>query len=208
MSAFQVSKKLLQAARGGDTRALVDLLRDLWPWIRNRARRYVASRDATLPIGVSSLTQETSLRFSQKISKVRAESSERVLALVETIMRHTAQDARRNAHAQKRDSGGLIGIDAAGPAVDPKTADSPPQFRHLSYKQLDAEMQAALAKVPDRQRQAFLLHLEGVLPVEIGAQMNCTPAAASVLVQRATKKLRKILAPFDPVAIDRPSSRK
>lgn len=209
MSAPQVSEKLLQAARVGDSRALANLLRDLWPWIRNKARRYVSSHDATAPMGVSSLTQETSLRFSRTIGSVRAVSSERVLALLDTIMRNTAKDARRNAHAQKRDPGVLIRLDATGPEVDPKTDDQPPQLGHLSHADLDKEMQAALAKVPDRQRQAFLLHMEGVLPAEIATQMDCsTPEAASMLVQRARKELRQALAKFNPLASDESASGK
>lgn len=194
MSAPKVSEKLLQAAVAGEPGALTRFLQGLGPWLRSKARRFVPPGGATALMGVSTLTQETSLRFSRGISSVRAVSSPQVLALLEQIMENTAKDARRDAHAKKRNPGELTRLDAGEPAIDPKTADQPPQFQHMAYAELDEALRVALTKLPERQRQAFLLHADGLLPAEIAAQMGGTAAAASMLVQRAKQDLQQVLA--------------
>lgn len=194
MSSPKFSEKLLQAAVAGEPGALTRFLQGLVPWLRRKARRFVSPGGATAPMGVSTLTQETSLRFSRGISNVRAASSPQVLALLEQIMANTAKDARREAHAKKRNPGELLRLNANEPTIDPKTADQPPQIQHVAYAELDAALQTALAKLPDRQQQAFLLYADGLLPAEIAAQMHCTAPAASMLVQRAKQELQKALA--------------
>ena len=208
MSNPQISEKLLKAAVAEEPGALTRFLQELVPWLRRKARSLVSPGGAAAPFGVSTLTQETSLRFSRKISSVHATSSPQVLALLEQIMKNTAKDARRDARAKKRYPGELIRLDAGEPVVDPKTAEQPPQLQHLAYAELDEDFRAALAKLPERQRQAFLLHAEGVLPAEIAAQMSCSASAASMLVQRAKEELQQTLAQHRVAAAAKPGRNK
>ncbi len=96
---------LVTAARQGDRGSLNRLLRRLWPWLRRKAG-FLVSRSA--PLGVSSLTQETALRFSRSIVKARAADSPSVKALLHRIMRNTAVSAHRAASRDKRDASGLV----------------------------------------------------------------------------------------------------
>ncbi len=57
-------------------------------------------------------------------------------------------------------------------------------------------LQEALSKLPERQREVFILHkLEGKSYKEISEQLAITPSAVNQHIQRATKTLRSILVP-------------
>ena len=208
MSNPQISEKLLQAAVAEEPGALTRFLQGLVPWLRKKARRLVSPGGATAPMGVSTLTQETALRFSRKISSVRATTSPQVLALLEQIMKNTAKDAERDARAKKRYAGDLTRLDAGEPAVDPKTAEQPPQLQDLAYAELDEGLRVALAKLTKRQCQAFLLHADGLLPAEIAVQMGCKASAASMLVKRAKERLQQMLAEHGVVATEKSARNK
>ena len=140
---------LLLAARQGDRGALSRLLRGLWPWLRWKASSLV-SRAA--PIGVSSLTQETALRFSRKLSKVRATDSPSVKALLHRIMRNTAVSAHRSAAAAKRDPARLL-LAELNPERSASIEEQLEQAESLN------RLYVAILRLPDRQRQASLLPL-------------------------------------------------
>lgn len=191
MGAALVQMDLLDAARTGDRSAIGRFLRRLTPWLRSRARLH--RRTLRAPVGVSTLAQETSLRFSRKIGSVYATSAPQVLALLDQIMQNTARDARRAAVAVMRGAGLQPGLSNEAMLPDPDSAVSAPQLKHLAHAELRSALSTELAALPERQRQALLLHGDGASPAEIAEQMGCTAAAASMLVSRARQELRRRL---------------
>lgn len=175
---------LLVAARKGDGLALSRVLRTLWPWIRKKAG-FLLSRGA--PLSVSSLTQETALRFSRSLKETHATDSPAVKALLQRIMRNTALDAHRAQTRDKRDSSGL-------------TVDDWPGFQQLQPEAslLDKEqhlrLQQAMESLPSRQQQALTLYLEERSLDEIATQLDCSVPAAQMLIQRAKTELKLVLS--------------
>jgi len=181
---------LLRAARQGNKGALSQLLGGLWPWLRWKAGSMV-SRAA--PIGVSSLTQETALRFSRKLDKVRAADAPAVKALLQRIMQNTAYDAHRAAVRTKRDPSRHTDAelsDEAGTDVASK----------LEQKERLQRLQAAILRLPDRQRQAIQLLLEDLSIDDIAKHLQCSAGAVQMLIQRAKSQLAESLAESDAEA--------
>ena len=182
---------LLLAARQGDRGALSRLLRGLWPWLRWKAGSLV-SRAA--PIGVSSLTQETALRFSRKLSKVMATDSPSVKALLHRIMRNTAVSAHRSAAAAKRDPAQRLLAE-----LNPESAASIEE--QLEQAESQHRLRVAILRLPDRQRQAIQLMLDDVSIDDIAKHHQCSPGAVHMLLQRAKCQLAEWLAEAGPEAI-------
>lgn len=182
---------LLIAARQGDRRALSRVLRGLWPWLRWKAG-FLVSRAA--PLGVSSLAQETALRFSRKLSKVRATDSPSVKALLHRIMRNTAVSAHRSAVAAKRDPAQRLLAD-----LDTESAICAEQ--QLERTERLHRLHAAILRLPDRQRQAIQLMLDDVAIDDIAKHFQCSPGAVHMLLQRAKCQLAKWLTEAGPEAI-------
>ena len=76
---------------------------------------------------------------------------------------------------------------------DQATSDPDPH-RQLEEKQSAAAVRASLAGLPDRQRQALVLHrYQGMKYSEIAAAMGATVPGIESLIQRAMAGLRKDL---------------
>ncbi len=174
---------LVTAARQGDRGSLDRLLRQLWPWLRRKAG-FLVSRSA--PLGVSSLTQETALRFSRSIVKARAADSPAVKALLHRIMRNTAVSAQRTALRVKRDPAQQL------------LAEVDDSMRIDVEQQLDqsarlVRLHSAGLQLPDRQRRAITLLIQDLSPDEIAQQMGCSTGALSMLLLRAKERLAELL---------------
>ena len=57
------------------------------------------------------------------------------------------------------------------------------------------ELMAALARMPDRQREVIGLRHSGLSYLEVGRLMECSEDAAKMLYHRAVKALRASLPP-------------
>lgn len=178
---------LLEAARQGHKGSLERLLHQFWPWIRRRAAGLVSRRFA--PLGASSLTQETVLRFSRSIDKARATDSPSVKALLNRIMQNTVLTANRSASRTKRDSARQLLVE-----LEPDAAN-------LEKTLCDAEriqrLYAAILRLPERQRQAIQLVLEEVSPEEIAGHLQCSVGAAHMLIQRGKHQLAQWLTEME-----------
>lgn len=177
---------LVLAARQGDGAALNRLLRSLWPWLRRKAE-FVLGRKA--PLGISSLTQETALRFSRSIEKTHAMDSPSVKALLHRIMRNTALDAYRASACEKRDAR-LCSDDDLSSATELQPE------RELLYKEQTIRVAEAISRLPPRQQKALMLYLDERTFDEIAEELDCSGTAAQMLVQRAKSELRTLFEEF------------
>lgn len=74
-------------------------------------------------------------------------------------------------------------------------ATTPPADRHLEAEQTAAVVRAAIARLPERQRQALVLHrFQGLRYVEVADAMGTSLAGVESLIQRALAGLRTDLA--------------
>lgn len=175
---------LLVAAQRGDRSALNRVLRQLWPWIRRKAGSLVARKLA--PLGVSSLTQETALRFSRSIEKAHAADSPTVKALLSRIMQNTARDAHRTNIRTKRDAARRL-------LVELLQEPSPAADETLALTERLHRLEQAIAWLKDRQRQAIELYLQELPVDEIAKELGCSVGAASMLINRAKVQLAELL---------------
>lgn len=182
---------LLRAAQQGDKGSLGRLLRQLWPWLRRKAGALLSRPHA--PMGVSSLAQETALRFSRKIEKTRSADSPAVKALLHRIMKNAAHDAYRAKASAKRDPSRQFLSEHQIETGD-SIAD---QLEHIESLH---RLHAAIVRLPDRQREAILLLLEDVAIDDIAKRLQCSPGAVHMLIQRAKCQLTAWLAESGPAA--------
>jgi RNA polymerase sigma-70 factor, ECF subfamily len=76
----------------------------------------------------------------------------------------------------------------------PERAEAPKQHAALEAKELQARVDLALKKLPERQRLALtLFHYEGMSQVEVGAAMEISSEAVESLLGRARRQLKSEL---------------
>lgn len=76
----------------------------------------------------------------------------------------------------------------------PETPVAPTQLRRLEQQDLAARVDRALARLPDRQRQALVLfHYEGMSQVEVGRLLGVSDEAVESLLSRARRALKATL---------------
>jgi RNA polymerase sigma-70 factor, ECF subfamily len=75
--------------------------------------------------------------------------------------------------------------------------ETPTPETHLQERERERHIQQALTGLPDKQRAALLLRLEGGFRYrEIAEQMDCTESHVKVLIHRGRKQLKKKLQPI------------
>lgn len=85
-------------------------------------------------------------------------------------------------------------------AADPAelTSREPTPGCHVEAAELADRLRAAVARLPRRQAQVFCLAcFEQISSEEIAERLRVSPAAARMLLLRARKRLRRLLAPLD-----------
>lgn len=77
----------------------------------------------------------------------------------------------------------------------PEIAEPAGQLRQLEQMELAERVEAALTRLPDRQRLALtMFHYEGLSMEEVGHMMDISTEAVESLLSRARRTLRKTLA--------------
>lgn len=80
-----------------------------------------------------------------------------------------------------------------GPALEPVCPSPTPEARLLS-RAFSTALNEALAQLPARQRQVFVLrYLDHQSPADVGAALGLTPATVRVHLFRALRRLRTVL---------------
>jgi RNA polymerase sigma-70 factor (ECF subfamily) len=182
-----------------DTHELQPLLRralageaDAWNAFFGAVRKYLHAvvraelgPDAAGRLEQSALVQSTLRRAWERIEEQFPDGPEdgalhRFLAWVATIARNRSRDEWRRRQRQR--------AEAVGAAIE---AVAEPRRRAEPRARLTAELTAALARLPEKQRQVVeLFWFEGLSDADISRRLDCSAGAVRVLRFRALRKLQ------------------
>jgi RNA polymerase sigma-70 factor (ECF subfamily) len=194
------TEELLRQASQGDADARGRLLARH----RSRLRKMVAWRlDRRLAARVdpSDIVQEVLAEADRKLERYLREPPLPFLPwLRQLAWEHLTTLHRRHVRAQKRsvrrEEPGVLALpdesaaELAGRLVD--SASSPTQ--HVVRQELRQRVRAALAQLPERDREVLVLrHLEELSVADTAAVLGINPGAAKVRHLRALQRLRALL---------------
>ena len=170
-----VDDRTVRAARNGDRTALAALLQELQdPWFRfcqSLLGDLERAREAT---------QETGLRFIQKVSMFRGESQLRTWSL--GIALNVVREFRRKQRPIPESGQDLIVARMQSPASPLAAAD---------FAEQRDSLRAVLADLPDRQREAIVFRFFEGLSVEETAQaMDCAEGTVKATVHQALRSMK------------------
>lgn len=170
---------LLSRYAAGDARAAADLAARYGPRLMSLAWRMLNDRAEA-----EDVAQDAMLKLWQ-IAPDWREGEAQVSTWLYRVAANLCTDRlRRRGRAQ-------VGLDGVAEPADP----GPSAAERLQAASRDAALQAALAALPDRQRQAVVLrHIEGLGNPEIAAIMETGVDAVESLTARGKRGLRAALA--------------
>ncbi|GLZ33605.1 hypothetical protein Lesp02_57930 [Lentzea sp. NBRC 105346] len=175
---------LVDAALGGDRRAVDHLLARIQPLIVRYCRARVGTRERTL-VSAEDIAQEVCLAVLGALAKYRYEPGS-FLAFVYGIAAHKVADARRRAVRSRSE-------------VMPELPDCPapddgPEQRAMNGELME-QVVRLLHKLPNRQREILVLRVAvGLSAEETALAVHSTPGAVRVAQHRALTKMREMLA--------------
>jgi RNA polymerase sigma-70 factor, ECF subfamily len=162
------------------------------------ARLHLRDR-AGAGLDASDVVQQAMLEAHRNRGACRAGTDAARAAWLRQILAHTIADARRARNRAKRDANRERSLEAdlaassvrlgswlaAGGASPSAAADAHEQAVRLA---------AALAELPDAQREALVLqHWHGLTLAQIGERLERSPEAVAGLLKRGLKRLRELL---------------
>jgi RNA polymerase sigma-70 factor (ECF subfamily) len=149
----------------------------------------------------SGVVQETLLEAHQALEQLRGRSRAELLAWLRTALAHNLADEVRKLGAVKRD---VAREESLRQALEESSArlegwlaqEQSSPSRRLERHEQSLRLAAALARLPDRQRQAVeLRHLQGLSLAEVAEGLTCSKAAVVGLLHRGVEALRQLLGP-------------
>lgn len=184
----QSDEVLMQRYAGGDAKSFEVLYQRhelrVWRYLERTVRNAAAADD---------LMQE--VWFSVAREAARYHPSARFSTWLFTIAHNRMVDAIRTSRPQ-------VSLEALGPHDSPAVSqliDDPrygPHAHAVAHQQAQA-LNRAVESLPDEQREAFLLHVEGELSVdEIAAVTVCSFETAKSRLRYARSKLRELLKEY------------
>jgi len=181
----------MAAAQKGDRDAYECLLAALLPILR----AFVARRGVDSP-AVEDVVQEILLLIHRARHTWRAERrfdpwmwAIAAHATTDALRRQSRERARRDRASDWRE-GDALDVLPGEPATDPERA--------YFERQLSPALEAALAKIPDAQRQAVeLLYVAQLSVADAAARAGVTPSALKVRAHRGSRALRLLLGARD-----------
>jgi RNA polymerase sigma-70 factor (ECF subfamily) len=172
---------LLAAYAAGDGAAARVLVGRLAPRILRLARRLLAD-----PAEAEDVTQEALLRLWQMAPRWQAQG-----ASPATWLHRVAVNLATDRLRRRRGPGLGPGLDE----IDEPEDDTPGPAEALIQADRLAALDAALARLPDRQRAAVVLrHLEGMTNPEIALELGIGVEAVESLTARGKRRLAQLLA--------------
>lgn len=177
----QRDRELMVALRQGSTAALEELMAVYWATLVRWAARRLS--DAEL---ARDLIQETFVQVWQRRSSWTSKGSPR--AYLFRITRSLLIDERRKRKVRTR---WLLRSRHNEPRLPATPAED------LDAARLWEAYQRALARLPERRREAFLLvYVQGLSHAEVAEVMRISPQTVANQIVSALRQLRESLAPF------------
>lgn len=175
---------LLARFAAGDDRAAATLLDRQGPRLMAFVRRMTGGDTAE----AEDIVQEAFLRLWTKAGEWDAGGAAQVSTWLGRVAANLAIDRQRRAAR-------LTGL--------PDGYDAPDPVPSVAARMIAAEgasaLDAALATLPDRQRQAVVLrHVEGYSNPDIAAMMGCGVEAVESLTARGKRRLAELMRTEDP----------
>jgi RNA polymerase sigma-70 factor, ECF subfamily len=194
------TEELLEQARQGDTAARNQLLARH----RSRLRKMVAWRlDRRLAVRVepSDVVQEVLDEANRKLERYLREQPLPFLPwLRQLAWEHLVTLHRRHIHAQKRsvsrEEPGVLGLpDESAAELASRLVDSASgPLQHLLRQELRQRIRAALARLPEHDREVLVLrNLEELSVADTAQVLGISPGAVKVRHLRALRRLRALL---------------
>jgi RNA polymerase sigma-70 factor (ECF subfamily) len=151
-------------------------------------------------VGASDIVQQTLLKATRNVSQFRGASEAEVIAWLRRILSTTLIDAirelkgtKRNVDVERSLETSLAQSSARLGALLQANSTSPSE-RVLRHEQL-LRVSAALARLPDDQRQVLEMHyLQGCSVAVVAADLGRTERSVAGLVRRGLQALRIMLA--------------
>jgi RNA polymerase sigma-70 factor (ECF subfamily) len=169
--------ELVRRAGAGDAPACAALVDRYLAKVTALAGRTLANR-----ADAEEVAQEVFLRVWQHAGRWRAGEA-RFSTWLYRVTLNLCHDRLR----RRRETG----LDAAG---DP-ASDAPPPGTALQRSAVAARVEAALAQLPERQREAILLcHYQELGNIDAAAVLDITVEALESLLSRGRRRLRELLA--------------
>jgi RNA polymerase sigma-70 factor (ECF subfamily) len=134
------------------------------------------------------IAQEAMLRLWRSAPDWHSDGAARPSTWVHKVVANLIIDRFRKS---ARDAGGYVALDEADDPVDP----APSAETHLTQQARFSALDAALAHLPERQRQAVVLrHIEGCSNPEIAEILGIGVEAVESLTARGKRALKTALA--------------
>jgi RNA polymerase sigma-70 factor (ECF subfamily) len=147
----------------------------------------------------SGVVQQTLLEAHQALQQLQGRSEAEVLAWLRAALAHNLADEIRRLRVAKRDAlreeSLQLVLEQSSEHLEACLAveEVPPGW-YAEQQEQSVRLAAALAQLPDRQRQAVQLrHLQGLSLAKIAAALGCTKYAVVGLLHRGAENLRSIL---------------
>lgn len=148
----------------------------------------------------SDVVQQTLLEAHQKRDQLRGGTDAEAAQWLRQMLVHNVADAVRAMGAAKRDVGREQSLEAAvddsfSRAERCMIADQTSPSRRVVRIEEILALADGLSQLPDRQREAVMLHhLQGWPIAELASHLGCTEGAVGALLHRGLKQLRELLS--------------
>lgn len=190
--------QLLQRARAGDTEAFEALRALLEPAARSFTRRLIGEAD-------EDIVQEAF--FALYMNLQRLDPPEKLRPFLFRVIRNRCYDRLR---AQGRfevvslDEDTFAGSETRGAQI---ASDEPPPDETTYWLMIYAEVQQAMEKLPELQRQALILYGElGLSYAEIAEVMNVSTGTVKSRLYYAKRNLVRLISPETMKALEEEDS--
>jgi RNA polymerase sigma-70 factor (ECF subfamily) len=183
--------ELIRLAREGSREAVGRLLEVYRPYLLLIAGETL-SPALRAKAGGSDLVQDTFLDAQRSLAGFGGDSEDEWRDWLRQILQNNVLDAARRFSTRKRDLDHEQSLGAGGDQ-EPTIRDPSPSSQ-AARRELDAALEAAVARLPGHYREVLLLRNHDGLPFEaIGRRLGNTADGARKLWSRAVERLQELL---------------
>jgi RNA polymerase sigma-70 factor (ECF subfamily) len=150
-------------------------------------------------VDLSGVVQQTLLEAAQALGQLRGQGAGTQAAWLRCILARNLTDEIRKLRTEKRDPARERSLDEALEQSSARLeawliAEQSSPSEQAQRREQGLLVAAALARLPDRQRQAVELHhLQGWPLADVARHLECSKEAVAGLVHRGLRKLRELI---------------